>query len=273
VTALSHYHYRSMVSPGDKRKFTIASIIFHFTLAAVLFFGSRWIPYGPAVGLRAGGMGGGPAIGVGLVADLPAGMDYFKPPVKTPEPVAPEVPAVAQPAPPAKDDFLPKEDKKTPAKPEPKAVPKAEAKPAQPPPADKSATVATGDKSYGIVGGKGTGGVGEGSGQGVSIGSGSGDFYDSWYARQVEQRVSGNWLKSRMGAQFSGRHRAVVQFSVTPDGQIVEITTLENNGPEAFLRSALRAVHASDPLPPLPIKYKMQGNKVRFVAIFEYPTP
>ncbi len=270
-----YYHYRSLVSAGDGRKFAIASILFHFFLAALFLTWGWWTPEGGTLKLGGGGGGGGTPIGVGLVSSLPAGPELFKPLFRAPEPVAQPVKSAPPPETPAKDDFQqaakntqkpvkPKDT--TPAPPQPEA--KKDAPPAPPGP------IGTADSAPGVRGGTGpAAGSGEGTGHGVSIGGGGEGFYDSWYARQVEQRVGSNWLKSRMGIQFSGHQKVVIEFTVGPDGRIGDVKILETTGAEAFNRSALRAVQASDPLPPLPNQYRIQGNRIRFVAIFEYPTP
>ena len=263
-----HYHYQSLVSEGDRRKFLISSIVSHFLMVLIVVIWQFAAPAGPTLTLGGGG-GGGRAIGVGLVEGLPAGQEYFKPPVRLPEPAA-----LPTPKPTEKvvetdraDDFIntTKPDlSRAPDKP-------SSAAPAITPP--PPGPVGTGEQAPGVRGGTGAGGQGEGAGHGVSIGGSGEGFYDSWYARQVEQRVGSNWLESRMGIHFSGKHRTLIQFSVSPEGRIEDIRIVESTGPEAFERSALRAVRASDPLPPLPVQYKMQRNRVRFVAIFEYPTP
>lgn len=264
-----HYHYQSLVSEGDRRKFLISSIVSHFLLVTVILVWQFAAPRGPTLTLGGGGGGGNRAIGVGLVEGLPAGQEYFKPPVTLPEPVA--APA-AKPADSIIETDRPDDFLKT-TQPDRKS---ATEKPTPPAPAATPAPpgpVSTGEHSPGVRGGTGAGGQGEGSGHGVSIGGAGEGFYDSWYARQVEQRVGSNWLESRMGIQFSGKHRTLIQFTVSPEGRIEDIQIVESTGPEAFERSALRAVRASDPLPPLPVQYRMQRNRVRFVAIFEHPTP
>lgn len=278
-----YYHYVSLVSEGDGRKFVIWSIVFHFALAALLILGGRLFIDDSAVMLKGGG-GLGPTIGVGLVGALPAGTEYYKPPVKpiesttapveTPKPKAEKPPA--EEPPPKADDFKEATSKPTPEKPKEtppeKPAESTERKPAPPPAAaSESPRIGTAEKPAGVVGGQAENGAGtSGNGHGVSIGGAGDGFFDSWYARQVEQRVSRNWLQARMGIQYSGHHRVVIQFDVTAAGRIENIEILKSTGPEAFERSAIRAVRASDPLPPLPNQYRMM-KRIRFVAIFEYP--
>ena len=67
-----HYHYQSLVSEGDRRKFLISSIVSHFLLVLIVVIWQFAAPAGPTLTLGGGG-GGGRAIGVGLVEGLPAG--------------------------------------------------------------------------------------------------------------------------------------------------------------------------------------------------------
>lgn len=273
----SFYHYRSMVSAGDNRKFLIVSILVHFILIYLILAADLLPNPGAVRSFRQGGGGSPSIIGAGLVSGLPKGEEYYKPPVIPLQP-AMKVPAEPPPAPPRPDDFqkTPPEKPKTPVKPPP-AKPEPPVAPSTPPPAEtKTATggvrSGTGDGPAGQESQGGTGG-GSGGGHGVSVGAGSGNpLFDSWYARQVEQRLGANWLKSRMGIQFTGRHRVVVQFEVAPDGKLQNTKIIETTGPEAFERSALRAVQASNPLPPPPSQYTMQKDRLLFTAIFEYPT-
>jgi len=267
----SYYQYRSLVSHGENRKFVWLSVIFHLLILVLLLTGHLLFRGGTVLTLQGGG-GAGETIGVGLVGELPAGQEYFKPPVRPIEAVTP-VRRKTPPAepPPREDDFVaPKADP-----PPPESRPQTTPAPAEP--ADTSPRIGTADKSTGVLDatgapGSGTSGGG-GGGLGVSVGGTGEGFLDSWYARQVEQRVGKNWLQSQMGVVYSGRHRVVIQFEVTNEGRIVEIEILQSTGPEAFERSAIRAVRASDPLPPLPNRYRIHGNRVRFVAVFEYPSP
>jgi colicin import membrane protein len=118
--------------------------------------------------------------------------------------------------------------------------------------------------------GSGGSGGGFGSGQGVSIGSGTGeqDGIDSWYIRQVEQRVGQNWLQTSLG-NLSRRVETVATFVVRSNGQIENIQLQQRSGISSVDRAVMRAIQASNPLPPLP--YEFRGGSVRFQAVFEYP--
>jgi len=59
---------------------------------------------------------------------------------------------------------------------------------------------------------------------GLQIGSGTGPgVIDSWYVRQVEQRIGANWLKTSLG-EIGQPVQSVVSFEVDTDGRITAIT-------------------------------------------------
>ena len=125
------------------------------------------------------------------------------------------------------------------------------------------------DPGMGARSGGGSGG-GIGSGQGVLVGSGAGEEGEiqSWYIRQVEQRVGQNWLQTSLG-QLERRVQAVATFVVIDSGQISEITLEESSGIRSVDLAVERAIQASNPLPRLPLE--LRGRRVRFQAVFEYP--
>ena len=110
-----------------------------------------------------------------------------------------------------------------------------------------------------------------GTGSGVSIGSGSGEEegIQSWYIRQVEQRVGQNWLQTSLGGRADRRVQAIAAFVVSPNGQISQVTLEKRSGITSVDLAIQRAIQASNPLPPLP--YELRGRTVRFQAVFEYP--
>jgi TonB family protein len=112
-------------------------------------------------------------------------------------------------------------------------------------------------------------GHGIGEGYGIKIGPGSGDGTDdSWYARQVQQRISSNWLRSLIG-DVRGNYEVIISFYVRDNGAIVGISIEKPSGVRSLDDSALRAIKISDPLAPLP--FELRGKAVKFVAQFPYP--
>lgn len=120
---------------------------------------------------------------------------------------------------------------------------------------------------------QGAAGTGEGGtpgdGSGVEIGTGGGTAeVDSWYVRQVRQRVSRNWLRTSMG-EVASRVEAVVLFDVDSAGRIRNVGFESRSGVAAVDRAAERAVMASTPLPQPPARFR--GVLLRFRAVFIFP--
>ncbi len=182
------------------------------------------------------------------------------PPAPKPEVAAPDEPV------PTQDVFVEEKKKpqKKPAEPQPKVQPKSESQ------SKKGLIPREPDPGKGpSAGGGGTGG-GFGSGRGVSIGSGQGQDQgiESWYIRQVEQRVGQNWLQTSLG-RLERRVQAVATFLVNPDGRITEVELEKSSGISSVDLAVRRAILASTPLPKLP--YELRGRTVKFKAVFEYP--
>jgi TonB family protein len=91
---------------------------------------------------------------------------------------------------------------------------------------------------------------------------------DSWYIRQVEQRVGQNWLQTSLG-NLNQRVEAIATFVVRANGQIVNIELEKRSGVRSVDLAVQRAIQATNPLPPLPLEFR--GRSVRFQAVFEYP--
>jgi len=130
---------------------------------------------------------------------------------------------------------------------------------------------ATPEPGAGGIGGRSAGaGGGMGGGYGLLIGSGNmgPGVIDSWYVRQVEQRIGANWLKTSLG-ELGQPVQSIISFEVETNGSIRSITLEKRSGITAVDLAAERAVRASNPLPPLPVE--LRGRRVRFAAHFDYP--
>ena len=263
---------KSHVREGDYRRSIVHSVVGHVALLLFFLFGVQLLP-GPApikLGTGLGGGQGGDFVTVGLSADLGGGAGMYKDPITPPAPSPPPPKPVekkAETPPPDESVFLEeKVEKKAPA---PEPQPRRRPDPPKPS-STKGAIAREPDPGTGGPGGGASGsGGGFGSGQGVSIGSGSGEEsgIDSWYIRQVEQRIGRNWLRTSLGKL--SRVEAIATFVVRPNGQIDQIELEQNSGVRSVDRAVLRAIQASNPLPPLP--YELRGRPVRFQAVFEYP--
>jgi len=109
-------------------------------------------------------------------------------------------------------------------------------------------------------------GAGEG---GLSFGEG-GDFGEryGWYVAAVRNRISGNWLLSTISPNILKAPRLYMTFTILRDGTISDPEITQSSGIAEVDRSALRAVLASNPLPPLPSDYT--GNRVKVNLYFDF---
>jgi len=76
-------------------------------------------------------------------------------------------------------------------------------------------------------------------------------FPFNYYLNQVLSFISSNWYKPPAGeGTFCS-----VYFVISKTGRIIDAKVENSSGNSAFDRAALRAVLASNPLPPLPFDY------------------
>lgn len=259
---------------GDYRKALLFSVLGHVVLFASCFLGIHLFPPGEPlrIGTGPGGGQGNDFVAVGLAADAGGGAGMYKPALTPAPPAAPpprEPERAAEPPPPQAPVF---EEKKTP--PKKRETPAADRHPAKT--ETKKAEAPPGqiprepDPGRGEAGGSRGSGGGFGGGSGVLVGSGTGEEgnIDSWYVRQVEQRIGQNWLRSSLG-DLARRVEAVASFEIRPSGQIENIRIERKSGIESVDLAVLRAIQASNPLPPLP--YEFRSRRVQFQAVFQYP--
>lgn len=266
----------------QSRKPLLLSAGVHVVLLLFFTFGSIFFPRGEVLKLGMGPGGGqGDFMSVGLAADIGGGAGMYKAPI-TPRPEA---------APPQEEVTKKPAIEPEPAPEQPVFENQTSKKITTPPPAEIKREPATprlnrneqaesarpgqiprkSDPGKGPTGGGGGSGGGFGGGQGVSIGSGTGEGnVNSWYIRQVEQRVGQNWLQTSLGDSTNQLQvEAVASFVVTSSGRITDIEIEKESGIRSVDLAVLRAIQASTPLPPLPGEFR--GKSVRFQAIFEYP--
>ncbi|MBI4481308.1 MAG: TonB family protein [Acidobacteria bacterium] len=243
----------------------------HGLLLGLVLLLPRILPEGSPIliGTGPGGGQGGDILSVGLVDEWGGGAGQYKPSLKPqpPVPQAAEKPAEARKPEPKKAVALPDLQKKKSRRPDrhPEETERVREKARVPP---NYVPPPAGPGAGGNPASAGSGG-GFGGGHGVSIGPGTGTgFADSWYARQVEQRIGSNWLRSTIPA-LTGPQAAILSFSIRADGRILNVRFEQRSGVEALDLSAERALRASDPLPPLPFEYR--PGPVKFMAYFEYP--
>ncbi len=186
-------------------------------------------------------------------------------------------PAVSKPAPPpAKKETL--RDLTTPQKAQPETKPalrypvekpaketkkKTEKKAAltkpEPAPPGKTAPAGATEGAEGEgEGGVGTGlriGTGSGSG-GWGPGDGLANFPYNYYLTIITDRVSANWFTSLVDPGVTGNFQTVIYFRIQRGGEISDVRVEQSSGLTPLDLSAMRAVRASAPFPPLPRDYE-----------------
>jgi TonB family protein len=127
----------------------------------------------------------------------------------------------------------------------------------EPSPQDKAAQEETPE---GVEGGTGMGtglriGGGEGPG-GPGYGPGGlANFPYTYYLNIITDRVSSNWFSSLVDPGVSGNFQTIIYFRIEKSGQVADIKIEQSSGITPLDLSAVRAVKASVPFPPLPREY------------------
>ena len=106
------------------------------------------------------------------------------------------------------------------------------------------------------IGGGGGPGSGFGpGGAGFGPGGGLANFPYTYYLNIITDRVSSNWFTSLVDPGISGNFQTIIYFRIEKSGQITNVQTEQSSGVTALDLSAIRAVRASAPFPPLPREY------------------
>jgi protein TonB len=227
--------------------------------AAVLggFHGESW-----------GGAGGGGAIGVELVSNIP----LPRPATPTENILANESKGLTQ-TEPAKPEVVPPDaipipDKTTKARPTPRPretqVAKATAPP--PPPSNVVPFGQGGPISAGMYGTFSAAGAKGGFG----FTGGGGDFGSryAWYVKVVRDKVSENWLKYEVDPNIHEGSRVYITFDINRNGQPQNIQISQSSGVPSLDQSAVRALQRVDSFGPLPNDYS--GSRVSVEFWFDY---
>jgi len=111
-----------------------------------------------------------------------------------------------------------------------------------------------------------------GSSSGLAVkGQGGGDFASryGWYIESVKRRIQTNWLQNTIDPAVRAGHTAktTVQFTITRDGTVKDITISQPSGNLSMDNSGLRAIMASNPMPALPTDYS--GSYVTVLFDFD----
>ena len=105
-----------------------------------------------------------------------------------------------------------------------------------------------------------------GGGSGLSIGGGDSeqipgipsDFHFAYYVQRMLALIEARWYKPAAPADTKAR----VRFTINRDGRLSRIELESSSGHPSFDRAALRALYATNPLPPLPPAYSKQSLTV-----------
>ncbi|MBM3284639.1 MAG: TonB C-terminal domain-containing protein [Candidatus Aminicenantes bacterium] len=115
---------------------------------------------------------------------------------------------------------------------------------------------------YGEAGGEGTG-IGTGlrigggpGGEGFGPGFGLSGFPYTYYLNIITERVSANWFTSLVDPGLAGSYQTIIYFRIQKNGQVTNLEVEQSSGLTPLDLSALRAVRASAPFPPLPRDYE-----------------
>ena len=212
-----------------------------------------------------GAGGGGDAIGVALVSNVPLpanptqtqnvlaneskGLTLSRPELQQVEPEAIPIPGKN-------------------AKVKPKPVTSASKQKTQPQPEPETNEVPFGGGGpvsgpYGTFNAAGAKG-------GFGFSGGGGDFGNryAWYVRVVQQKVAENWLKYEVDPRIQSANRVYVTFDINRAGQPTNVRVEQSSGVPSLDQSALRALQRIDTFGPLPSDYS--GGKVSVEFWFDY---
>jgi protein TonB len=104
----------------------------------------------------------------------------------------------------------------------------------------------------------------------MGVASGSGNFGSRfpWYVEAVQRKISGNWLQASVDPNLRWAPRVVASFQVLRDGSVANIQVTRSSGNTSVDTSAVRAIHDSSPMQPLPNEYS--GSYVNVEFWFDY---
>lgn len=233
-----------------------------FGLAITIY---AWIA-GAGHGSNWGAGGGGSAMGVTLVSNVPLPAN----PVETKSVLATESKGISQSKPEAhveEPTAIPIPDKNTKRKPTPQ--PTATQRKPQPQPVEEANNVVPFGEGGPASGPYSMFSAGAAKG-GFGFTGGGGDFGSlyAYYVRGINERISENWLKYEVDPRIHDANRVYVTFDIDRGGRPSHIQIEQSSGVPSLDESALRAVERVDSFGPLPPTYS--GSKVSVEFWFDY---
>lgn len=249
---------------GDLRRPLAWSIGLHVAFACLIILYTVIAP--GRSGSMWGAGGGGEAIGVSLVSNIPLPSSQQQ----TNNILANESKGLSQSQPKIEEkepEAIPIPDKNAHKKPK-KELSATQRKPEAQPTEEASNVVPFGQGGpvsgpYGMFNAGGAKG-------GFGFTGGGGDFGTryAWYVHVVQQKVSENWLKYEVDPRIAEAHRVYVVFDIGRDGHPSNVQIEQSSGVPSLDVSAIRAIQRIDTFGPLPPDYS--GNKVSVEFWFDY---
>ncbi|MEM1181112.1 MAG: energy transducer TonB [Acidobacteriota bacterium] len=179
------------------------------------------------------------------------------PPAPEPRQEAPPPPPPAEPEPkptPERPTLVEKKPDPKPPPPKP-PPPKPAAKPALAPPPPAPIPKRQGSP-FGSA-------VGVSKNETAVLGVEDPNFTYGYYLDLIVGRISANWTRPPVGGDIKD---ARVYFRIEKNGTVKDLALRQTSGDESFDQSALLAVKASSPLPPLPKGYKRDFLGINLVV-------
>ncbi len=226
-------------------------------LYSVVFTGSRGEGWGSG--------GGGSAIGVTLVSNVPLPATA----AQTQNVLANESKGVTKSQPKVEEkapDAIEIQAKNSKIKPKKPPTPtKAKSEPA---PEEETNQVAFGEGGP-VSGPYGSFAAGGAKG-GFGVNGGGGDFGTryGWYVQIIQRKVSENWLKYEVDPGITTAQRVYITFDVARDGHPYHVQVEQSSGVPSLDVSATRALQRIDTFGPLPPDYS--GSKISVEYWFDY---
>ncbi len=88
-------------------------------------------------------------------------------------------------------------------------------------------------------------------------------FTYGYYLDRVVALLSEKWIRPPVGSEV---RQAVIYFRIRPDGTVFDVRLVESSTSERFDATALAAVEAASPLPPLPKSYKRDHLGINLIV-------
>ena len=219
--------------------------------------------YGAVLGHSGTGWGGDFAGGDAMSVTLASNIPLPRPQAQTENIVANESKGLTQSVPKAieepKPEAIPIPDKPTKIKPKPITSKLPQPKPVEPTnvvPFGQGGPVSGPYGSFSVPNAKG----------GFGFTGGGGDFGSrfAWYVRQVQQKVSENWLKYEVDPNITDARRVYITFDIDRSGHPNNVQIEQSSGIPSLDISATRALQRIDTFGALPNEYSGRYVSVEF---------